>query len=110
MKRLLLSLMLLACAAAVSAQNPIGKTLAEAQIEYDRAVAKQKLAIDEIKSEERRITEAAKQRLDASYEELNEEKERTKLVIEEQKRKVASAKQRLADANTRYKQESTRTK
>ena len=85
---MLLAIALMAAVGTLSAQEPGRKSLAEAQIEYDRAVAEQKLAMDEVRNEERRITEVAKDRLDEARKDLDAIKERNKLILEEQKRKV----------------------
>ena len=101
---MLLTIAIMAAVGTLSAQEPGRKTLAEAQIEYDRAVAEQKLAMDEIRNEERRITDVAKDRLEVARKDLDAVKERNKLIIEEQKRKVKESKEQINKANTRYKQ------
>ena len=57
-------------------------SLADAQIEYDRAVAEQNQALVEVRNEERRISDVAQDRLASAREELNEIKERNKRIIE----------------------------
>lgn len=109
MKRLLLTIVAMAAVGSLSAQLP-DKTLAEAQIEYDRAVAAQKAAVDEVRSEEHRVSDAARARLSDARQDLDVVKEHHKHVVADQKRKVAEAKEQLRNANTRYKQESARTK
>ena len=109
MKRIVIMLLFATATTTLYAQNP-GKSLAEAQIEYDRAKDNQKRALNEIRSEERRITDAANDRLDAAKSDLEDVKEEYKAILEEQKRRVAEAKRELDNANARYKQEATRTK
>ncbi len=109
MKRLFLILAGIAAAASLSAQEP-EKSIAEAQIEYDRIVSEYKTSLEMARNEERRITNAANDRLDEAKLKFDNIKDEYKLVIEEQKRKVKEAKDRYDNANLAYKQEATRTK
>ena len=70
MKRLFFTMLLFAAVGTATAQEPV-RTLAEAQIEYDRAVAEHKRAVSEVRSEERRIEEAAERRVEEAKAEVS---------------------------------------
>ena len=74
MKRIIMILAAVMCVAVASAQNP-EKTLAEAQIEYDRAVNARKAAMAQARAEENRITDAAKDRVENAKREFEAVKE-----------------------------------
>ena len=85
MKRFFVILAAMFVVVAASAQEPI-KTLADAQIEYDRAVEEQKKAIAVARSEEQHIVSVANDRLDEVKRSFETVKEEYKLVVAEQKR------------------------
>ena len=109
MKRFVLILVAMMSMSTLSAQM-YEKSLAEAQIAYDNAVALSKTAINEARSSERRITSAANDRLVQAREEFEMKNEYYSLAVEELKRRLAEEKQRYNDAADKYKQEVTRTK
>ena len=109
MKRFFVILAAMFVVVAASAQEPI-KTLADAQIEYDRAVEEQKKAIAVARSEEQHIVSVANDRLDEVKRSFETVKEEYKLVVAEQKRILKAAKQKYDNGNAVYKQEIARTK
>ena len=109
MKRFFVILAAMFVAVAASAQEPI-KTLADAHIEYDRAVEEQKKAIAVARSEEQHIVSVANDRLDEVKRSFETVKEEYKLVVAEQKRILKAAKQKYDNGNAVYKQEIARTK
>lgn len=109
MKRFVLFIAAIMCFGTASAQT-LDKTLAEAQIEYDRAIEAQRGAIAEARSDERRITTAAEERLDQAKLDYERAKEQYQLIVDEQKRILREARDRYDNANSIYKQEVTRVK
>lgn len=109
MKKFFVIFAALCVVATASAQEP-EKTLAEAQIEYDRAVAEQKSAMEAARSEENHITSAANDRLVEVKREFETVKEKYKMIVAEQKRRLKEAKEEYDSGNAIYKQELTRAK
>ena len=99
MKRFIVVIIAIFAASHCFAQDIVNNALLEAQIRYDEAVLAQKQATTEMRNEERRVADAAAQRL-ADY----------KAVIAEQKQRVADAKRELQSVTMRYKEESVRSK
>ena len=109
MRRVIVTIVAMLAVCSLYAQRP-GKTLAEAQIEYDRAVAAQRAAVDEARNEERRITDAAYSRREQARSQYDAVRDEYRRVVEEQRRVLRDAKQRLDNAEVYYRQEKARTK
>lgn len=112
MKKLFIALLLLVGVGELSAQELTttgeAASLAEAQIELDRAIANQRQAVDEIRSEERRITDAANERLDEAREEYNSQREYYRDLVADAKQRIRSAKEQMSRLKAEYRQEMTR--
>ena len=109
MRRVIVTIAAMLAVCGLYAQRP-DKTLAEAQIEYDRAVAAQRAAVDEARNEERRITDAAYGRREQARSQYETVRDEYRRVVEEQRRIVEEARARLDNADVCYRQEKARTK
>ena len=109
MKRFILTIAAVVAVGSLSAQTP-EKTVTEARIEYDRAVAAKKNAIKAAKKEERRVKKSSKDRLKQIRLDLETAKDTYEYSLEEVKRLEREAKAEFEAANLIYKQEVTRTK
>ena len=100
MKRLVITLLLLAGVGTLNAQElsttETATTLADAQIELDRAIAEQRSAVDEIRSEERRIVDAANERLESVREEYDSYRDRYRDLMSDYKQRMRNAKRELS--------------
>ena len=110
MKRFIVVIIAIFAASHCFAQEIVNNALLEAQIRYDEAVLAQKQATTEMRNEERRVADAAAQRLADCKSELQVTKHNYKAVIAEQKQRVADAKRELQSVTMRYKEESVRSK
>lgn len=109
MKRFILTIAAIVAVGSLSAQTP-EKTVTEARIEYDRAVAAKKNAIKAAKKEEKRVKKSSKERLNQIRLDLETAKDTYEYALEEVKRLEREAKAEFEAANLIYKQEVTRTK
>ena len=109
MKRFMLTIAAIVAVGSLSAQTP-EKTVTEARIEYDRAVAAKKNAIKAAKKEEKRVKKSSKERLNQIRIDLETAKDTYEFALEEVKRMEREAKANFVAANLIYKQEVTRVK
>lgn len=109
MKRFMLTIAAIVAVGSLSAQTP-EKTVTEARIEYDRAVAAKKNAIKAAKKEEKRVKKSSKERLNQIRVDLETAKDTYEFALEEVKRLEREAKANFEAANLVYKQEVTRVK
>jgi myosin heavy subunit len=99
----------MAAVGTLSAQDP-RSVLTSAEIAHDKAVTEQKQAVENARNEERRIVDAANERLSSVKDEYADAKEEYKRVLEEQKRRVEMAREKRDEVKIRYKQEKIRRK
>lgn len=109
MKRFILMIVAMAAVGTLSAQDP-RSVLTSAEIAHDKAVTEQKQAVENARNEERRIIDAANERLSSVKDEYADAKEEYKRVLEEQKRRVEMAREKRDEVKIRYKQEKIRRK
>ncbi len=109
MKRFILTIAAIVAVGSLSAQTP-EKTVTEARIEYDRAVAAKKDAIKASKKEQRSVKKATKERLNQIRLDLRAAEDAYEFSLEEAKRMEAEAKANFKTANLIYEQEVTRAK
>lgn len=110
MKRVLLTIALVASFGSLSAQLPGNKTLDDAYNVYIQALEDQKIAIENVRKEERVTIEAAKANLDVARKEYNEIKAESKVTIKEHKRIIKNAQKEMKEAKMQFKQQSARAK